>query len=346
MGELDDWQVILWILGIANSGKSTLCKLVQIFYQDEDVAVISNNVEEQFGLMSVYDKLVFMAPEVKRDWRLNQAEFQSMVTGEKMSIARKFQAAAQDIFNVPGMIAGNDMPSWMDNSGSVVRRVILVMFNEVIRKVNGEISNMLRAEVAATILKSNQAYHVMLKNYGSSGIWENLPAYFTASQDKLKAKTHPVYDFLRSETLVFGEDLCVPMQRFRTEFMTHCKMNGLKREPWKEELYMVPLMEKKLEIKMVDELEWHGRIYKRVQFIYGVDIVENDTFNDAGGELSYTGGIDSAEKGHGHKQGGSAKKQRTMTGNQSHTSHSSHSVPKSKFTSFAEVPVLPPMVDF
>jgi hypothetical protein len=50
VGEMDDWQIILWLLGRANSGKSTICKIAQLFYQEEDVAVISNNIEEQFGL--------------------------------------------------------------------------------------------------------------------------------------------------------------------------------------------------------------------------------------------------------------------------------------------------------
>jgi hypothetical protein len=125
VGELDDWQIILWLLGRANTGKSTICKIAQLFYQPDDVAVISNNIEEQFGLGSVYDKLVFVAPEVKKDFRLNQAEFQSMVSGEKMSIARKFKDAAGVMFKVPGIIAGNDMPAWMDNSDSLGRRIAL-----------------------------------------------------------------------------------------------------------------------------------------------------------------------------------------------------------------------------
>lgn len=49
-GEMDKWEVILWILGRAGTGKSTLCKIAQLFYQQDDVAILSNNIEEQFGL--------------------------------------------------------------------------------------------------------------------------------------------------------------------------------------------------------------------------------------------------------------------------------------------------------
>jgi putative protein kinase ArgK-like GTPase of G3E family len=45
IGDLDDWQVLGYLLGMAGSGKSTiLTKVVKLFYHSDDVGVISNNM--------------------------------------------------------------------------------------------------------------------------------------------------------------------------------------------------------------------------------------------------------------------------------------------------------------
>jgi len=261
VGELDDWQIVLWLLGRANTGKSTMCKVAQIFYQNEDVAVISNNIEEQFGLGSIYDKLVFMAPEVKKDFRLSQAEFQSMISGEKMSIARKFKDAAGVMFKVPGIIAGNDMPAWMDNSNSVVRRIALVMCLKTIGRTDQNIINRMREEVAALIFKANVAYHMMVESYGDRGAWDCLPAYFKETQNQLKAKTHPVYHFLKSEDLYYAQDVFMPLEQFKVHYNNHARTNNLKKVQWNEELYQVPLADRGLTLEKRQDFTWNEKYY-------------------------------------------------------------------------------------
>ena len=47
--ELDNWQVIFFIKGVAQSGKSTIGNVAKWFYKPEDVAVLSSNIEAKFG---------------------------------------------------------------------------------------------------------------------------------------------------------------------------------------------------------------------------------------------------------------------------------------------------------
>jgi hypothetical protein len=50
VNEIDGWQVIPFLKGIARSGKSTLItKVCRKFYEIEDVSVLSNNIEKKFG---------------------------------------------------------------------------------------------------------------------------------------------------------------------------------------------------------------------------------------------------------------------------------------------------------
>jgi hypothetical protein len=57
VGELDDWQVMLFIKGLAGTGKSTLLKLLERCYAPEDVGVVSNNMEAKFGLAPLANKV-------------------------------------------------------------------------------------------------------------------------------------------------------------------------------------------------------------------------------------------------------------------------------------------------
>ena len=62
-GELDRWQVIPFIKGIAKSGKSTLLtKVFKKFYDAEDVRTMANNTEDRFGLAPFLGRFLIIAP--------------------------------------------------------------------------------------------------------------------------------------------------------------------------------------------------------------------------------------------------------------------------------------------
>lgn len=268
-GELDNWQVVLWILGRAGTGKSTLCRLVELFYQSSDVGVISNNIEEKFGLESIYDKLIFMAPEIKKDFKLTQAEFQSMISGEKMSVNRKFKVASSVLFDVPGMLAGNDMPNWMDSSNSIIRRIVLLNFLTRLKHVDGEIANKLAAEVGAIIYKCNEAYHDCLKEVDNGQIWDFLPPYFKETQNKLKAKTHSLYSFLQDNEVEFGADYVVRMDLLKTTYQNYCKGNSVRPNQWNEDLYSVPFQDYNLKIDTPQKIDIDGQTHTKLTVVRG-----------------------------------------------------------------------------
>ena len=133
VNEIDKWQCIPFLKGVARSGKSTLItKVFRKFYCTEDVKTLSNNVERKFGLSAIMDGFMFIAPEIKGDLALEQAEFQSIVSGEDVSIAVKHEKAQSFEWTVPGILGGNEVPNWRDNSGSILRRVLTVDFTKQI----------------------------------------------------------------------------------------------------------------------------------------------------------------------------------------------------------------------
>lgn len=87
LNDRDSWQVIPFFKGMASSGKSTIVlKVAKQFFEGVDVGVLSNNIEKKFGLSAFSDKYLFVAPEIKSDLQIEQAEFQSMVSGEDIQV--------------------------------------------------------------------------------------------------------------------------------------------------------------------------------------------------------------------------------------------------------------------
>jgi hypothetical protein len=56
------------------------------YISQADVGTLSNNIERKFGLSALADKLLFIGPEIKADIQLEQAEFQSIVSGETVQV--------------------------------------------------------------------------------------------------------------------------------------------------------------------------------------------------------------------------------------------------------------------
>jgi len=79
--------VLPFLKGAASSGKSTiLTRVCRGLYEPADVGTLSNNIERKFGLSALAEKLIFIGPEIKSDIALEQAEFQSIVSGETVQV--------------------------------------------------------------------------------------------------------------------------------------------------------------------------------------------------------------------------------------------------------------------
>ena len=198
--EHDDWQVLMFIKGVAGSGKSTLGKIVSYLYDANDVGVLSNNTEKKFGLSALVEKLIYVCYEVKNDFALDQGEFQCMVSGEQMSIPFKHEMAQSVMWRTHGMFMGNEVASWCDNSGSMSRRIVLGLFNEIVTDGNPKLFSELQEEMGHILVKCNRAYREAAFFFGHMDVWNVLPHYFVSNRRQLRANTHPLAYFFENTT--------------------------------------------------------------------------------------------------------------------------------------------------
>jgi adenosyl cobinamide kinase/adenosyl cobinamide phosphate guanylyltransferase len=276
IGDLDSWQIIPFFKGIARSGKSTLIeKVFQRFYEPEDVGTLSNNIEKKFGLSSLMGKFMFVAPEVKGDLALEQAEFQSIVSGESVSIAVKNKSAVSMEWKTPGVLGGNEVPNWKDNSGSVLRRILPWNFTKQVREADPLLDKKLGKELPVILLKCVRAYIEYSNKYRDRDIWNVVPPYFKKIQKQVAMVANTLHHFLDSTNAVMGKDLFVPQKLFVQSFNAHCKSNNLGAPRFNPDFYVGPFSTYDIEVRN-EAVTYKGRAYPVQPVIYGVDIVEED----------------------------------------------------------------------
>ena len=273
---MDSWQVIPFLKGIARSGKSTLItKICKKFYDPEDIRTLSNNIEKKFGLWSIHDGFMFISPEVKGDLALEQAEFQSIVSGEDVSIARKNDKALSMTWNVPGILAGNEVPGYRDNSGSVLRRLVTWNFMRQVATADPHLDEKLDGELPAIICKCVRAYLDYSQKYNDQDIWNVLPRYFKTVQEQVAMLTNPLQHFLSSEKIRYAPELFCPQKMFVQIFNQHCQENVLGRCKFNQDMYAGPFSAREIEVRH-ETCVYAGKAWPAQSVIFGLDVVMSD----------------------------------------------------------------------
>jgi hypothetical protein len=283
--EIDKWQVIPFLKGIAKSGKSTIItKIAKKFYDSEDVRTLSNNVERKFGLSSIHDGFMFIAPEVKGDLCLEQAEFQSLVSGEDISLACKYKKAQSIEWKAPGILAGNEVPNWKDNSGSVLRRIFTWNFGKQVMDADPYLDEKLDKEFAAIHLKCLRGYLECAQKYSEQDIWNVVPQYFKTIQTQVAMVTNSLQNFLASEKIRYGADLFCPQTIFVAAFNQHCIANNLGKIKFNQDVYAGPFSNKGLDVR-VEAKTYKGQKYNSTAFIFGLELIEEGIQSSENGDF-------------------------------------------------------------
>ena len=208
VGAKDKWQVIPFIVGRAGTGKSLLLKSVAFFFNPEDVETVANNCQKDFGLETLVNKFIWMCYEVKHDFKMDQAALQCMASGDGMSIMRKNKTAVSLVWTVPGILAGNETANWVDNSGSMSRRVVMVQFQRKVKEVDGHLDSKIKNNIGAFLHKCASAYASKCASFGGKDLWQEhhgepiLPKYFHARREKLQVDTDFLMSFLKDSVAI------------------------------------------------------------------------------------------------------------------------------------------------
>lgn len=272
IGDLDNWQTILMLIGSGGTGKSTIVNVVKKFYDNDDVGVISNNIQTTFGLSDIYNKYLYIAPEIKRDWKIDQAEFQEMISGGKININRKHHNSIMVEWNVPGIIAGNENPGFVDNAMSIQRRIVSSRFDVKIQNVDGNLSKKLDQELPTIMRLCNLHYLKYASLFGSNDIWSWIPEYFRDTQRLMTCATNTLEAFLESDGIRLHKDLYIPKNVFFKEYNIFCNQYNFTKNKITIDFYKAPFNKYGITLHKCKVKQYQAREYRDYTFIYGVDL--------------------------------------------------------------------------
>eukprot|EP00798_Chlamydomonas_sp_ICE-L_P009293 gene9293-biopygen9180 len=194
VGELDEWQVLPYLKGAASTGKSTiLTRVCREIYDAHDV---------------------------------EQAEFQSVVSGETLQVAVKYSTARTIQWKVPGILAGNEVPGWVDNSGSINRRIVLFEFDHCVTRGDMLLGQKLSREMGCILRRTNRSYLKAVRLYALDNVWLHLPSEFHRAKDELSESVNSMISFLRSGRLIFDPELYMLYVDFMETYKEYCRKTG------------------------------------------------------------------------------------------------------------------------
>lgn len=250
LGSKDDWQIVPFLKGTAGTGKSTIAEVMQSLFQEKDMEVMSVSGEKTFGLQGFRGKRVWFMMEVKRGLNLSQADFQSMVSGERVSIAEKYKTAVTERWRAPGLMCGNECPGWLDSGGSIKRRLAIFPFRTKIRACDARpgLQNRIKNyELGALLFKCAYAYLQQLETAPGKSFWDQAPEEFNTEGLLMQSETDPVMKVLldtrleRYDDVVSNLPMGTPRRSFRWPWQTFVDeyeqtWRAMRKTPFPEQL--------------------------------------------------------------------------------------------------------------
>lgn len=302
-GTHDNWQVVLQIVGVTGTGKSTDCYQTREMYENDDIASLPNYMQAGFGTNLLWDdfnkrlKFLWVNSEMKDNWNIDQATYQSMVDGvDPMVITMKHNNSFSiPKCTTPGCCWGNMRSDFEDNGGgSMSRRSARITFKHAVKETVDNLKPLLLKEMPAYICRAARSYMEEVKKSPEIGFWNRLPQYFVEQRELAALESNPLEAFLASDLLDIASPaekddgfsrptLYIPERDFKVKFKTFCDQNELKFPKWSEDNLNGPFSKKGLSVRK--KANWpyprvHGQpidnarpIRKHGTFILNCDVV-------------------------------------------------------------------------
>lgn len=247
LGDLENWQFMVHLLGIPGTGKSTILEhVVKEFYEPSNRVELDNKIEDQFGLggaMNGKDVYLTVSSELGSNCQLDTTHMLKMCSGEEILLAIKHNDPITIVYPSHWMAAENEFPATWVGLG-IFRRCLFFMFNRRIRKVDrvSDLKDRLAVEMPNIIQKSVKAYHHYVNKYGrysghAKDIWSFCPQYFTDTKEAFQNNANVLLNyFVKSSRIIIAPSLVLSEEDMFTDYKEYCRINKLRCEVRNKEI--------------------------------------------------------------------------------------------------------------
>lgn len=234
VGKHDQWQVMPFMKGDADTGKSTLIEIVSEMFPIGTSGTIGTNTEKKYGLESLEDKRIVCIPDMPANISqiVSQGDFQSMITGERVTVARKYKTAVSNQpWTVPMLAAGNFIMDYKDAAGSLSRRLAVFSFINLIEDRNTLLKrDVIKDELVNVMIRCIVSYRQCAERNAGKGFWEHVaPAALKATKEDVKEQTNYLARFIKNGStfyqIQFIKGSVTKLEDLEKAFSNHMKFD-------------------------------------------------------------------------------------------------------------------------
>jgi phage/plasmid-associated DNA primase len=164
-----------------------------------DVGVITASLEPRFGLAALHDKRLVVVPDMPANIHklLTASDFQSMTTGDVLSIAEKFKTAFNKRWLATMFWVGNCYPKWADIRGSIQRRSTIFKFENLItERITNLVPRIIKDELVAVMLRCITKYRARVVDMKGKDFWECAPERLLEWSTDAGTESDPMAEFI------------------------------------------------------------------------------------------------------------------------------------------------------
>ena len=238
MTRLDDhFDFMVLLYGQGGSGKSLLMKLVQQAFASDQLGILSSSFQGQFGLCEFANRQLVCSDDMPSNLAktLDKGDFLKMMTRGSISCPVKGKGSIEvHDWDIPTIINSNSLPNYKDVSGEIVRRVMVVNFENVIEQdqINTNLeSDIINNEISTFIHRCRITYLQFKQKYNGKGVETFCPSVFIENRNLLRLAVNNTCRFI-NERFEYKEGEMINVPTLNKLFKTWMKdLYDLKKNP-------------------------------------------------------------------------------------------------------------------
>jgi hypothetical protein len=144
---------------------------------------------------------IVLAMDVDRSTNFSLTRFNSFISGESVSVNRKFKTAISVAWKAAVAMASNSNPPFDDVAGNCARRFFIILFTQTITKTDATLFKTCRAQLGTIMVKMVLCYLHALRKHASGSLWDckELPPEIKAAKQEYLSACSPLAGFMTSE---------------------------------------------------------------------------------------------------------------------------------------------------
>lgn len=203
MTRLDDkFDFMILLYGQGGSGKSLLMKLIMETYAASQLGILSSAFQGIFGLSEFAHRHLVCSDDMPSNLAkiLDKGDFLKMITRGSLSCPVKGRGSIEvHDWNIPTIINSNNLPNYKDESGEIVRRVMVINFENVIPtdQCNTSLAdNIVDSEISTFIHRCRSTYLKYKQQYAGKNVETFCPKVFLDNRKLLRLAVNNTCAFI------------------------------------------------------------------------------------------------------------------------------------------------------